>query len=136
MFIYRCVDYVQVYRGGFGVTESCGTDASENTNQLELGLNSHIYVTTSLSFWSYKHAIGNITIIFRTSSKNRYPGFAANIICFNRNISNQEGCTRPLREGNDTVANEDPTMQQSGQRRKRDLEMFVSSSLTSVICIS
>ena len=44
MFIYRCVDYVQVDRGGFGVTESCGTDASENTNQFELGLNKKIVI--------------------------------------------------------------------------------------------
>ena len=44
IFIYRCVDYVQVYRGGFGVTESCGTNASENTNQLELGLNKKIVI--------------------------------------------------------------------------------------------
>ena len=45
MFIYRCVDYVQVDRGGFGVTESCGTDASENTNQFELGLNKKIVIS-------------------------------------------------------------------------------------------
>ena len=30
-----CADYVQVIRGGFGVTETCGTDAGDNTNQLE-----------------------------------------------------------------------------------------------------
>ena len=42
MSIYRCVDYVQVDRGEYGVTESCGTDASENTNQLEQGINKKI----------------------------------------------------------------------------------------------
>ena len=87
-----------------------------------------------MSFWSYKHVIGDITIILRTSTESRYPGFAANIICFNRDIADEEGCTRPLGEGNDTVANEDPTVQESGRRRKRDLEMFVSSFLNSV-CI-
>ena len=45
MSIYRCVDYVQVDRGGFGVTESCGTDASENTDELELGLNKKIVIS-------------------------------------------------------------------------------------------
>ena len=42
MSIYRCVDYVQVDRGRFGITESCGTDASDNNDELELGLNKKI----------------------------------------------------------------------------------------------
>ena len=31
----RCVDYVEVDRGVFGVTESCGTDTTNNQIQLE-----------------------------------------------------------------------------------------------------
>ncbi len=33
----RCVDYVAVSRGGYGVTESCGTNTEANSNDLEFG---------------------------------------------------------------------------------------------------
>ena len=42
------MDYLRVSRGEFGVTESCGTDASENTEQLEQSEN-HLYNKTVFS---------------------------------------------------------------------------------------
>ncbi len=94
--LYRCRDYVRVNRPGYGYTESCGyVSNQDNQNQLEEGPHHallkldcvgmvYIYVLT----FSY---IGTMTILFRTSVSNRYPGFEATIICFNPEDANQLG---------------------------------------------
>ena len=34
----RCVDYLEVDRGQYGTSESCGNDTTGNSNQLELSM--------------------------------------------------------------------------------------------------
>ncbi|XP_064398749.1 uncharacterized protein LOC135345265 [Halichondria panicea] len=88
-----CRDYVRVNRPGYGYTESCGyVSNQDNQNQLEEG---------------------TMTILFRTSVSNRYPGFEATIICFNPEDANQLGCTQNNHPGQDNL-----------ERRRADLDEF------------
>lgn len=93
----RCVDYLTVNRSGFGSSESCGSDTTANSNQLDLG-----------SFIAH----------FRTSPFVRHAGFKATVICFKREESPPAGCTMP--DGSGQALEETSP----GSRRKRDLEEF------------
>ena len=68
---FRCQDYILIDRGSFGTTEVCGNTTLEN----EVG---------SLEGGQFK-------IFFRSSERNRKPGFRMLVVCFKPEERDSEG---------------------------------------------